>query len=47
MMGRAKRTVVASRSLVVTPVVEVGVVAPELLISVGVLLLIGGGGPPI
>jgi hypothetical protein len=46
MMGRAKQMVVASRSRVVTPVVEVGVVAPEILI-IGVLLLIGGGGPPI
>jgi hypothetical protein len=35
--------VVASHAL---PVVEVGVVAPGLLIT-GVLLLIGGGGPPI
>jgi hypothetical protein len=46
MMGRAEQPVVASHALVVAPVVEVGVVAPGLLM-IGVLLLIGGGGPPI
>ncbi len=46
MMGTTKLGVVASRALLAASVSEVGVVAPVLLIIVG-LLLIRGAGPPI
>ena len=47
MMGTTKLGRLASGIRVASSVIEVGVVAPLLLITVVELLLIGGCGPPI